>query len=395
MSFKTIRSAGIMATVVLAAMGVSACSGSGGEAGAGAPVACVGGGSPTESRAPTVAVLAEVGRPGPALAASWGDALSTVVDGATATGSHLLLNGVGAGIGAPNLAAQTTLVGDGPNSLFRASNLKCKVKAVHAAYARLTTGPEPAALDVFSALRNLHDDLTGVTGGEVSVVLLSSLLNTVTVDLGDQATLQNPAAAINTLATAGLSFRCTGWRVYAIGGSFKNGQPTTAAVDSALMEFWREYFQRCGGALVDYDTELAEFPVTGEIGPPADLTMRVRRPPHAIVATISSASLFAVGSAVLQPRAVAGLQRLLPLLARAPGHVEVAGYTDDTGSPAVNGPLSGARAEALEVWIEQTAGVQASRITSQGYGSQHPVASNGTAAGRALNRRVVVTIQTA
>ena len=71
--------------------------------------------------------------------------------------------------------------------------------------------------------------------------------------------------------------------------------------------------------------------------------------------------------------------------------VVVEGHTDSSGSDAINQPLSQRRAQAVANNITST-GVDASRITTTGYGSTQPVADNTTAAGKAANRRVEVAI---
>jgi len=66
---------------------------------------------------------------------------------------------------------------------------------------------------------------------------------------------------------------------------------------------------------------------------------------------------------------------------------EVAGYTDSIGSSASNQRLSLQRAEAVVAhWVSR--GIDAARLSAVGYGEANPIADNGTAEGRALNRRV-------
>ena len=67
------------------------------------------------------------------------------------------------------------------------------------------------------------------------------------------------------------------------------------------------------------------------------------------------------------------------------------GHTDNTGSNAVNNPLSQHRAQAVAYYL-QSRGVAASRLAVYGYGSHMPAASNATAEGRAQNRRVEILI---
>ncbi|MGY2049640.1 OmpA family protein [Methylobacterium sp. JK268] len=63
------------------------------------------------------------------------------------------------------------------------------------------------------------------------------------------------------------------------------------------------------------------------------------------------------------------------------------GYTDETGSAAHNRTLSEGRAASVRQALV-AAGIDASRLTSKGFGSSGAVADNGTEAGRAQNRRV-------
>lgn len=67
--------------------------------------------------------------------------------------------------------------------------------------------------------------------------------------------------------------------------------------------------------------------------------------------------------------------------------IEVQGHTDNSGTAEHNMLLSEQRAAAVRDWLIQY-GVEASRLTSKGYGQTKPLGSNRTAAGRAKNRRV-------
>ena len=75
--------------------------------------------------------------------------------------------------------------------------------------------------------------------------------------------LDDPAVALNTLAAQRLLPDCSGWRVYAIGGDQQSQPPLDNARAAALREFWRQYFERCGGALVAWSTHLDAFPISG------------------------------------------------------------------------------------------------------------------------------------
>lgn len=70
---------------------------------------------------------------------------------------------------------------------------------------------------------------------------------------------------------------------------------------------------------------------------------------------------------------------------------EVGGHTDSTGSDKINQKLSDKRANAVMAYLVGK-GVDASRLTSKGYGAANPVDSNKTRAGRANNRRVEIKL---
>jgi len=71
--------------------------------------------------------------------------------------------------------------------------------------------------------------------------------------------------------------------------------------------------------------------------------------------------------------------------------VTIIGYTDNTGSDAVNNPLSVNRAASTRDYLVSR-GVPSGVIRIDGRGSRDPIADNGTAAGRAQNRRVEIYV---
>jgi OOP family OmpA-OmpF porin len=72
--------------------------------------------------------------------------------------------------------------------------------------------------------------------------------------------------------------------------------------------------------------------------------------------------------------------------------VSVEGHTDSVGTEAYNQGLSERRANAVMGHLVDR-GVSPSRLTATGFGEANPVASNDTADGRALNRRVELKTQ--
>jgi outer membrane protein OmpA-like peptidoglycan-associated protein len=71
--------------------------------------------------------------------------------------------------------------------------------------------------------------------------------------------------------------------------------------------------------------------------------------------------------------------------------VEVAGHTDSTGTDAYNLQLSQRRADAVASYLVSQ-GIKRERLITVGAGKAYPIASNATEEGRALNRRVELTI---
>lgn len=101
---------------------------------------------------------------------------------------------------------------------------------------------------------------------------------------------------------------------------------------------------------------------------------------------------FASGSAVLTSGAKGRLSPLASFLAKQPeARIQIAGHTDSQGTEDYNLGLSERRARSVAAYLIST-GVDAGRVTSIGFGESVPLSSNDTAAGRAINRRVEVTI---
>lgn len=102
--------------------------------------------------------------------------------------------------------------------------------------------------------------------------------------------------------------------------------------------------------------------------------------------------LFDYDRAELKPGGMRSVQKLADFLNENPERkVIVEGYTDSNGSDAYNLSLSERRANAVRMALVQM-GVDPQRVVSHGYGEDYPVASNSTSSGRAMNRRVEVTI---
>jgi outer membrane protein OmpA-like peptidoglycan-associated protein len=99
---------------------------------------------------------------------------------------------------------------------------------------------------------------------------------------------------------------------------------------------------------------------------------------------------FEFDKATIQPGTEPLLDDIAQTLENIPTwRLQIVGHTDSTGDPAHNEALSRERAEAVKAALVER-GIAASRVEAEGAGQNQPVASNETAEGRALNRRVAL-----
>lgn len=96
---------------------------------------------------------------------------------------------------------------------------------------------------------------------------------------------------------------------------------------------------------------------------------------------------FETGSAVLKASSNAIMDQVADILKRYSDYsVRISGHTDSSGSDDLNLKLSKARAKACNDYLVSK-GINAARITHDGFGESRPVGNNATPQGRALNRR--------
>jgi OOP family OmpA-OmpF porin len=98
---------------------------------------------------------------------------------------------------------------------------------------------------------------------------------------------------------------------------------------------------------------------------------------------------FDFDSTVIRPEYHAELDKIGEFLQKDPNsYVVFAGFTDNTGDEEYNLSLSRRRAESAGAYLQKTHNIDADRIVADWFGKHNPVADNGTAEGRQLNRRV-------
>ena len=113
---------------------------------------------------------------------------------------------------------------------------------------------------------------------------------------------------------------------------------------------------------------------------------------EALKVTFESGILFATGSFTLNSASQSSLTLFANSLKANPDtEINIIGHTDNTGTDQLNNKLSEDRANSVRSFL-MSQGVAGSRMTTAGMGRYQPIATNDTADGRSLNRRVEIMI---
>jgi outer membrane protein OmpA-like peptidoglycan-associated protein len=155
-----------------------------------------------------------------------------------------------------------------------------------------------------------------------------------------------------------------------------------------------EEFEGCpapdsdGDGLIDPDDKCPEEPETvnefqDEDGCPDEVPEEIQR-----FSGVIEGIYFDTNKDVVKPASARILNKALKVLKDYPNlKLEISGHTDSRGDREKNMGLSRRRAESVKEWLVKR-GVDASRITTDGFGPDQPVDSNESKAGRAKNRRI-------
>jgi len=101
---------------------------------------------------------------------------------------------------------------------------------------------------------------------------------------------------------------------------------------------------------------------------------------------------FDTGTTRLTPESQPTVTTLVSIMKCYPNsQYRLEGHTDNTGDPAANKTLSVDRANAIRDLLVQ-GGIDTSRLSTEGYGADKPIASNDTEEGRAKNRRTELIV---
>jgi chemotaxis protein MotB len=121
----------------------------------------------------------------------------------------------------------------------------------------------------------------------------------------------------------------------------------------------------------------------------------IRITPHAIELNLSSPAIFDSASAEIKPELMPLLSKLYEHLSRMDNIIVVEGHTDNvpifTQKYTSNWELSAARAFSV-IYFYIKRGLDPKRLLAYGYGEHRPINTNDTELGRAMNRRIELTI---
>jgi outer membrane protein OmpA-like peptidoglycan-associated protein len=123
--------------------------------------------------------------------------------------------------------------------------------------------------------------------------------------------------------------------------------------------------------------------------------LKARESARGWILSLGGDVLFESGQASLKPGGLRAVDQLAQYLRQHPGRdIVVEGFTDSVGSSEMNQRLSEQRAQAVKRAL-LSRGVPESRVQTRGHGESYFIASNDTAAGRQLNRRVEFILEAA
>ena len=125
-------------------------------------------------------------------------------------------------------------------------------------------------------------------------------------------------------------------------------------------------------------------------------TVSIQMGHDGLIISLREAGFFNSGSAEPKPGAIPTIEHIADALSRSAYALRIEGHTDNipihSSAYDSNWELSSARATRIARILLATGSIHAEKLSAAGYAEFHPVASNDTAEGRALNRRVDIVI---
>ena len=156
----------------------------------------------------------------------------------------------------------------------------------------------------------------------------------------------------------------------------------------------------------EYQAKLVVYDIAGNEGTSPSQELKVEMPlpklaegikveqeERGLKITFSVKVLFGIGKAILREDGYATIQQAIRVLNAYPvNKVSIEGHTDSVGSSAQNQKLSEMRAKAVYDYLVGVGKIDPARLSVKGLGEEKPIASNKTARGRDLNRRVEIIV---
>jgi len=150
-----------------------------------------------------------------------------------------------------------------------------------------------------------------------------------------------------------------------------------------------DYLDKCPGtpAGVKVDKDGCPPPVVKEVKPKAAAAPEIIEKGRTTLRV-----LFDTNKDVIKKNSFKDVDNLVSVMKQYPDlNVVIEGHTDNVGSAAYNKKLSQKRADAVKKYMVKK-GIDAKRITAEGFGLEKPIADNATKAGKAKNRRVEAAV---
>jgi OOP family OmpA-OmpF porin len=152
-----------------------------------------------------------------------------------------------------------------------------------------------------------------------------------------------------------------------------------------------DFFDKCPGTPAGVKVDGAGCPLPVAVIPAPVTKVFITEEDRKIVKEAIRNLEFDFGKATIRAHSFPSLNTVAQLLIDKNFSLKLAGHTDNVGSSDANLKLSKDRAESVKNYLVDK-GANASRIEATGYGKTQPIATNKTAKGRQINRRVEFTL---
>jgi peptidoglycan-binding protein ArfA len=252
----------------------------------------------------------------------------------------------------------------------------------------------PALTSTLSILRNGND--VTLSGDLPDLAAKTALLDTLkgvfgpNVNLIDKLNIKADVSApdltgLGDVFKAALDIPDFNWKLDGDTVTLTGTAPSDAVkagVEAAAKAAWPN-------ATIDNQIQVTPASATTPAPVPADECGNLQAD---ITGLLRSPINFETDGSTLTPGSTQMLTQVADKLKACPdSRIAVSGYTDASGNDAINIPLSGNRAKSVADFLTSQ-GIAGDHVTSQGFGSADPIASNDTPEGKALNRRVEITV---